>query len=368
MAEAKVPLSLLPGVNICGGSGFVAVRTRASNTLGSDAKDTTKIFEYSFGGPTAVGALTSGCGRTISYSAAGTTTVGGGTPTYDWYFQKLVSGNWVDVNGPGVDATGASGTFEAPDDGTYQAILRVTETTACFDDVTTNSVTVYSNVGGTASLTGDCDDTFTFTAQGTGGSGSYAYEWSFYKENGATDIPVGTSSQQSGTIDIDTVTTPSGDGGYYAIVRIRDANNPSCFHDVTTNTIQVRHPLTVSIAKTLASTNLNMLDASFSVQLTATIGNAGNDTITKQWQHFTGNPADWANIGTDSTTLTRTMTEIISAGTTGAEETTTILGDPYSLRRSSLQIRMIASRTLNGQACPVTSAPATVKALKAVDP
>jgi hypothetical protein len=369
-AEAQVPLSLLPGVNTCGGSGFVQIRTRASSALGSDAKDTTKIFEYSFGGPTAVGALTSGCGLDINYDATGSTTVGGGTPTYDWFFQKLVEGNWVDVNGAGADATGVSGTFVAPGAGTYRAVLRVTEATACFDDETTNSVIVYPVVGGSASLTGDCDDTFTYTAQGTGGSGSYAYEWKFYKENGTTDILVGTSSSQSGTIDIDTVTTPSGDGEYYATVRIRDANNTACFYDVTTNAIQVRHPLTVSIAKTINSilTSSAMLDSGFSVPVAATLGNQGSDTITKQWQQFTGNPADWANVGSDSLTLTRTMAEIISAGTTGSAESATILGDSYLLRRSSLQVRVTVSRTLNGTSCPVTSDPLTVKALKAIDP
>ncbi len=369
-AEAQVPLSLLPGVNTCGGSGFVQIRTRSSSSLGSDAKDTTKIFEYSFGGPTAAAALTSGCGLDIGYNAAGSTNASGGTTglTYQWFFQKLVEGQWVDVNGPGADATGASGTFTAPSSGTYRANLTVTEATACFDSVTTNSVTVFPVVDGTASLTGDCDDTFTFTAQGTGGSGSYAYEWKFFKVSVGGDIQVGTSSSQSGTIDIDTVTTPSGDGGYYATVRIRDANNPACFKDVTTNTIQVRHPLTASIAKTLASTNLNMLDASFSVTLTATINNAGSDTITRQWQQFTGDPAAWSNIGTDSATVTRTMADIITFGTTGGNETATILSDPYSLRRSSLNIKVIASRTLNGQSCPAESSPATVKALKAIDP
>ena len=37
--------------------------------------------------------------------------------------------------------------------------------------VTTNEVTVYANVGGSASLSPDCDDTFTYSATGTGGSG-----------------------------------------------------------------------------------------------------------------------------------------------------------------------------------------------------
>lgn len=378
-AEAQVPLSLLPGVSTCGGSGFVQIRTRASSALGSDAKDTTKIFEYSFGGPMAAGALTSGCGLNIGYDAAGSVNSTGGTTglTYEWRFQKFgdcdsnseTPDDWCEVGGnSNPDATGSSGTFVAPGSGTYRAILTVTEDTACFDSVTSNSVTVFPDVGGSASLTGDCDDTFTFTAQGTGGSGSYAYEWKFFKENGTTDIEVGSSGSQNGTIDIDTVTTPSGDGEYYATVRIRDANNPNCYYDVTTNTISVRHPLTASIAKNLISTNSNMVDGSFSVQMLATIGNAGSDTITKQWQHFTGDPADWANIGSDSTTLTRTMAEIIAAGSTGAEESATILGDMYKLRRSSLQVRVTATRSLNGQNCPVTSDPATIRALKGIDP
>ena len=369
-AEAQVPLSLLPGVNTCGGSGFVQIRTRSSSTLGSDAKDTTKIFEYSFGGPTAVATLTSGCGLDIGYSAAGSTTQGGGTPTYEWFFQKLVNGNWEEVNGPGADATGASGTFTPSGAGTYRARLRVTEATACFDDETSNEVTVYPVVGGTASLTGGCDDTFTYTAQGTGGSGSYIYEWKFYKEAGTVDTLVGTSNSQSGTIDIDTVTTPSGDGEYYAVVRIKDANAPNCFLDVPTNAIQVRHPLGATIAKTFAEilTSSTQADSGYSVPVLATLSNQGADTITKQWERATGGNPAWANIGTNSLTLTLTMPDLTSLGTTGAVETATILGDDYKLRRSSLQVRVTVTRTLNGQSCPFTSDPTTVRALKAIDP
>lgn len=370
-AEAQIPLSLLPGVGVCGGSGFVQIRTRASSALGSDAKDTTKIFEYVFGGPTAAGALTGGCGLNIHYDAAGSTNASGGTTglTYEWRFEKRNSTNpdvWVDAfPGTGPDATDDSGDILAPGPGTYRATLKVIENTDCFSEVTTSSVTVFDNVDGTASLTADCDDTFTFTAQGTGGSGSYAYEWKFYKEAGTVDTLAGTSSSQSGTIDVDDLL---GDGEYYAVVTIRDANNVACFKDVTTNAINVRHPLTVTLAKDSPIVNTNNLDASFSVSVTGTIGNASGDTIVKAWEQFE-NGTTWTSVGTDSVTLSRTMTQILAGGTAVAEPNlVTILSDPYKVVRTSLQVRLTVSRSLTGQACPVTSDPLTVKAIKAIDP
>jgi hypothetical protein len=374
-AEVQVPLSLLPGVNNCGGAAYVQIRTRASAALGSDAKDTTKIFQYSFGGPVADGELSAGCGLDIGYDGTGSTSSGGGTLTYSWQFQKNSlddgTGTWSDVGSP---KTGATGTFTAPGPGRYRAILTITENGACTDEVTTEEVNVYDVVGGSASLTADCDDTFAYSASGTGGTGSYNFSWTIYKEMGAVD-PVaatftsGPGTSSSGTLDIDAFNVgANGNGSYYATVSISDAANASCNFPVTTNTIAVRHLLTASAVKTSATTNANQADASFSVLSTgSTNADAGDPiAVVKQWQQFTGGA--WANVGGDSATLSRTMAEIISLGTTDGESLVTILSDPYSLRRSSLQLRFTASQTLNGVSCPATSTPITVRAVKAVDP
>src|SRR5690349_13863569 len=50
LAEAAAPISdlSLPGVDICGGTAFVQVRTRSSSTDKSDLKDGTRIFKFEF--------------------------------------------------------------------------------------------------------------------------------------------------------------------------------------------------------------------------------------------------------------------------------------------------------------------------------
>lgn len=375
-AEVQVPLSLLPGVNTCGGSAFVQVRTRASSALGSDAKDTTRIFRYSFGGPIADGDLSTGCGLNISYDGTGSTgSGGGGTLTYSWQFQKNSlddgSGTWSNVGSP---VTGATGTFTAPSPGRYRAILTITENEACTDDVITNEVNVYNVVGGSATLTPDCDDTFEFFASGTGGTGSYFFEWTIYKEMGATD-PVaktftsGPGISSSGTLDVDDFNPgANGNGAYYAVVKIVDASNAACFFSPSTGTVNIRHLLTASAVKTSATTNANQVDGSFSVLATGSTNADPGDPIAvvKQWQQFTGGA--WSDVGGDSATLTRTMSDIISLGVTDGETLVTILSDPYSMRRSSLQLRFTASQTLNGNFCPATSNPITVRAVKAIDP
>jgi len=127
-AEAVVPLSILPGVNGCGGNAFVQVRTRSSSTANSDLKDTTKIFRYSFGGPTASGSISADCTFNIGYDGSSSTDSSGGSSiTYSWQFQKQNSnGTWSDVGSP---VTGKTGTFDASGYGAgkYRAVLTVTE-------------------------------------------------------------------------------------------------------------------------------------------------------------------------------------------------------------------------------------------------
>lgn len=192
-AEAQVPLSLLPGVNTCGGSGFVQIRTRASSALGSDAKDTTKIFEYSFGGPTAVANITGSCDLPIAFSAAGSASSTGDTSdtnglTYAWTFQRLDGADWVNVG----SSTAKSGTFTpsvTPLAGRYRALLTVTQGTGCTDADTSNEVDARDALGATASktaaarpLTGSADANFTVTMTGAAqnlftGDAAPTFQW-----------------------------------------------------------------------------------------------------------------------------------------------------------------------------------------------
>ena len=139
-AEAQVPLSLLPGISGCGDSLFVQIRTRSSSSLTSDAKDTSPIFEYLFGGPAAAGGLiNSGCGLNIGYDGSSSTNSTGGTAnlTYAWTFQRNdgtpANPIWTNVGSSSL----VSGTFPAPTPGTYRGLLVVAEGGNCLDDTIT---------------------------------------------------------------------------------------------------------------------------------------------------------------------------------------------------------------------------------------
>src|SRR5829696_5229087 len=125
-AEARVPLTILPGVDACGGAAFVQLRTRSSSTPNSDLKDTTKILRYVFGGPAAAGTMTPSCTLSVAYSAVGSLNSSGGTTnlTYAWTFQKFNTSTslWETVG----SSTTQGGNFTAPSAGTYQGLLTVT--------------------------------------------------------------------------------------------------------------------------------------------------------------------------------------------------------------------------------------------------
>lgn len=171
-AEAQVPLSILPNVNPCGGFAYVQVRTRSSSTATSDLKDTTKIFRYIFGGPSAVASVAPSCTLNFGYSASGSADSTGNTTTpaltYAWTFQRQNSdGTWSNVG----TASGASGTFTAPTAGRYRALLTVTETAGCTDSTTSNEIDV-SPIFATASKTLANGSALSVSLSGTAPSGA----------------------------------------------------------------------------------------------------------------------------------------------------------------------------------------------------
>lgn len=95
-AEAKVPLSSLPGVNACGGHAYTQVRTRSSSTETSDLKDTTKIFRLDFATPTVTASKTSADGTALSVNLSGSAS-GISSPQYQW--QRLSGSTWVNITG-----------------------------------------------------------------------------------------------------------------------------------------------------------------------------------------------------------------------------------------------------------------------------
>jgi hypothetical protein len=114
-AEASVDLvQTFPNFVPCNTKAFVQVRTRSSATDTSDLKDTTKFFEFSFGGPTPAAALATSCSPQFTYDAAGSTDSSGGTNSlnYSWDFLPPTG---VTLSGTGV--TGPDG------DGAYHSTL-----------------------------------------------------------------------------------------------------------------------------------------------------------------------------------------------------------------------------------------------------
>lgn len=160
-AEATAPLSLLPGVNTCGGSAFTQVRTRSSSTDNSDLKDTTKIFEFLFGGLSVSASKTgqSAANLTVDVSASPT-----GLASYQWQ-KRTGASTWANITSA-TSATLTYSSFEADDlDGAsvvsggftvdgdsyvgkvYAVDLRVhaTDSAGCSDD--SDPVTVKKIVG-----------------------------------------------------------------------------------------------------------------------------------------------------------------------------------------------------------------------------
>jgi hypothetical protein len=362
-AEAQVPLSLIgTGVSGCGGAAFVQVRTRSSSTDNSDLKDTTKIFRYVFGGPSAGAQLTPQCGHHIAYDGSTSKNASGGTSnlTYAWQFQQNSSadgtGTWSNVG----TASAVSGTFDTSSAGRFRAILTITEGGACQNAVTTNEVDVYDDVGGSASLSNACDGTFGYTAAGSGGTGSYSFAWTFYKLNPATSLyeQVGTSTSATGTISSFT------DGNYKADVVVTDT--AACNITKHAGPREVRNALTASASKTSASLVSPFTDGDYK----ATVGssnNAGSDPVTYVWQQSNG--GSFADIAPaeGGSSLIRSMSNIF---TSGAVDTGTSLllnnSDTYSWRRGTLSVKVIVTRTLNG--CTAESNAVAVKAIKAIDP
>lgn len=479
-AEAQVPLSLLPGVNSCGGNAYAQVRTRSSSTATSDLKDTTKIFRYNFGTPTATATLSTGCTQQFTYGGTGSAANGQPLTSYSWsidvdpatatlsgggvsstttpgHYTSTVSGGTVDVTLPaGVasavitvnNTTGtgscsassgnktvtvyrelgatstltpqcnnhfayastvsggnapygyawsfqkssvvggvttwtevgtstlSSGTFDASSNGagSYRGVLTVHDTAATDDgDATTtekaqcsttaisNTVNVYDAVGGTVSLTPDCDNTFGYSATGSGGNGPYTFAFTLQKLVGTTWTDAksfsggAAAASASGTLDIgDTSMTVNGPGSYRLKVTITDSQGLNCHVDLTSSPVDIANQLTASAVKTSAN------GTALSVLLTGDTASGAD----KQWQRYNG--TSWVDIaGANGTTLTYSS---FAADATPSSVSFSIGSDSYEGQQYTVQLRLHASRTLNGTVCPANSGAVTVKEVIAVDP
>jgi hypothetical protein len=367
-AEAQVPRSYLGSTGSpCGATYYVQIRTRASSALGSDAKDTTKIFPYTFEKPTARADLSNVCGTSIHYDASASTNASNGTTglTYSFVFEKLGSGGvWSAVPGGSFNDSDGIGDFDPGVGGTYRIRVTVTENAVCMDSKIIGPITVYPNVGGDGSLSTSCAGDLNFTSQGTGGSESYAYSWRFFKDG--VEVPSLATTNRTGSY------TGLPDGTYTSEVTIKDANKPVCLFVKNPPGIVVRQPLQITAIKDPANTGFGSPfgDDNFNATVKLDQSNAGSDPLTLQWQRSSG--AGWTDLsGQSGTSLVRSMSNIFTDGTvgTGTAIFTTVAGsDPYNYRVGSLTVRLHASRLVNALTCTGDSNGVTVKALKAIDP
>jgi hypothetical protein len=168
-AEASVNIaSAFPNFDACNTSAFVQVRTRSSSTATSDLKDTTKIFEFKFAGPTAKATLDTNCSQQFTYSSAGSKDTDGGTNlTYAWDFKPPTG---VTLNGTGLTGPDSGGTYHSTlANGTVNVVLPGGVTSAviatrltviqggtCTDSTAVQNVTVLGQL--TAAITGKSEN------------------------------------------------------------------------------------------------------------------------------------------------------------------------------------------------------------------
>jgi hypothetical protein len=268
--EARVPLASLPGVNNCGGSAFVQIRTRAADTPKPDLKDGTKVFPFNFGSPTANATLAANCNAQFSYDGTGSKNADGTTNNLGYNWSIDVSPGTAKLSGGGVSAetpagsghytsTSQNGTVDVALNGAASATITLKNTIssgACGAATGNKVVTVYARLGATATLTPECNNRFTYSGTASGGNAPYTFAWSFQKnsnENASGSwTQVGTSSTASGEF------IAGSRGAYRGVLTLTDTAGTStdpdvtakgvCTAQATSNTVNVYDAVNGSVA------------------------------------------------------------------------------------------------------------------------
>ncbi|MFM1770191.1 MAG: hypothetical protein RJA22_2720 [Verrucomicrobiota bacterium] len=205
-AEASVKLSeAFPHFTPCGNSAFVQVRTRSSATDTSDLKDTTRIFEFRFGGPDAVPAYGFNCFQQFTYDGTASLDSGGGHDvTYLWNFLPAAG---VTLSGTGLTGPDAAGVYHSTQPSgivhvtlpptaastLVNARLTVFETPTCSDSSAVQSLTILRDLA--ASIVGKAQDGTNLSVTLSGEApGATSLQWQ--RLNGATwvNIPGATNA------------------------------------------------------------------------------------------------------------------------------------------------------------------------------
>jgi hypothetical protein len=212
---------------------------------------------------------------------------------------------------------------------------------------------VYRKLAATATLSATCDLDISYSSSVTGGKTPYTYSWQFQKNSLAdgtgTWSTVGSSTTASGTF-----TAPS-NGTYRANLTVTDSQNPACSITVVSNQLVVREALTASAAKTSANGS----------GLTVTVTGTTNGATSLQWQRLSST-GTWVNIS--NATATTLVYSGFETDATPSAISFSIGADNYVGKLWQVQLRLHATRTVNGTVCEANSAPVTVKKVTAVDP
>jgi hypothetical protein len=376
LQSGSVSVTLPSGVDQASIDVSQTVTSSTNSCEAGDGPYTVTVYRV-LGVTATLGAL---CNNQFTYAS---TVAGGNAPySYDWTFQKNSAADGTGSWSTAGTSTAASGTFNAGSAGRYRALLSVNDSAApasgfasvtakpsCNATATSNAINVYDAVGGSTTLSSTCatPDVISYSAQGTGGNGTYNYAWTIQKNTGTVASPVWTtagtfsdgpkSGASTGTFDVDSFAVYNGDGFYRALVTVTDTQGLACHADPTSNVVEAAHALGASATKTSAD------GTALSVLLTGSATNGGGSP-SYQWQRFNG--TSWVNVnGATAATLTYSSFE---TDATPTATTFTIGSDSYSGKMWTVLLRVHVSRSLNGSTCTADSPSVTVKKVTAVDP
>ncbi len=281
-AEASAPLSLLPGIDACGGTAYVQVRTRSSSTDTSDLKDTSKVFEFNFLGLTGTASLSPSCNPGFNYNAS----------ALDQNGQAIADAGCAWTFSNGATSTTCSG-FLAVSPGTYTGEVTISDPSnaGCDVDVTSGQVAAYGVLLVTPVLVATCNSTFTYSASVDGGvsPGTAPVSWTF--DGGGTVSPA-TSTSRTGTVTVGT-----GNVGYSGTVQVSETRGALTCTANGTATVRPLAPLRIDL--NLQTSVLQCPTLSSDVATYAASYSGGNGSYTLGWigQSCSGNsctidPAD----------------------------------------------------------------------------
>lgn len=300
-AEAVVPIGTdgltLPGVSSCGGKAFVQVRTRSSSVATSDLKDTTPVFPFVFGKPTAKAELVARCDQALDYHASAVDP--DGVPMSGVSCEVRLrdgQGNVVQTAGPACD-----GTVTLPP-GTYTAEVKVFDPNApsCDGTTTTAPVEVSAPLGITASMTGSCSLAFDYTASVQGGSGTPQIAWSFSGPGAVTPKSPGSASGNA------TVAEP---GHYTGTVTVTETRSGLTCTQTQSVQAEVRAPVTLKLVPVTTALACPLASDAVTFEALAA-GGSGNFTY------------EWSVPGCGASQSACTVKPDASLCTTGAVEVT----------------------------------------------